>query len=109
LVGFIDPAKAPKDASDRRKAVLDDLVALFGKAARVPTDYIEMDWGKETWTTGCVSPLPPGLLTEFGAALRVPIGRIHWAGTETSEVWCGYMNGAVHSGQRVASEMRKAL
>jgi monoamine oxidase len=49
------------------------------------------------------------LLTEFGAALRVPIGRIHWAGTETSEVWCGYMNGAVHSGQRVASEMRKAL
>jgi monoamine oxidase len=109
LVAFIEKGKAPKDGAARRKAVLEDLVALFGKDAQTPTDYIETDWSGEVWTAGCVSPLPPGVLTKFGAALREPVGRIHWAGTETSEVWCGYMDGAVRSGLRVAAEVRKAL
>ena len=109
LVGFIDPKKAPKDGPARKKAVLDDLVSLFGKLANEPTGYFETDWAGETWTAGCVSPLPRGVLSEFGAALRAPVGRLHWAGTETSEVWCGYMDGAVRSGQRVAAEVRKAL
>lgn len=30
---------------------------------------------------------------------------IHWAGTETATLWCGYMSGAVQSGQRVALEV----
>jgi monoamine oxidase len=47
---------------------------------------------------------PPGLLTTFGAALRAPVGRIHWAGTETSTFWNGYMDGAVRSGERAARE-----
>jgi monoamine oxidase len=37
--------------------------------------------------------------------LREPVGRVHWAGTETSDVWCGYMDGAVRSGERVAAEI----
>lgn len=109
LVAFIEKGKAPKDAKARRKAILEELVTLFGKEAQNPVDYIETDWSEEKWTAGCVSPLPPGVLTEFGAALREPVGRVHWAGTETSEVWCGYMDGAVRSGLRVAAEVRKAL
>ncbi|HVJ82130.1 MAG TPA: FAD-dependent oxidoreductase, partial [Planctomycetia bacterium] len=109
LVAFIDPKKAPKDATARRKAVLKDLAFLFGKSAESPTDYIETDWSGEAWTAGCVSPLPPGLLSQFGPALRAPTGRIHWAGTETSDIWCGYMDGAVRSGKRAASEALKAL
>jgi monoamine oxidase len=109
LVAFIETGKAPKEGAARRRAVLEDLVALFGKAARTPTDYIETDWSAEAWTAGCVSPLSPGVLTEFGGALREPVGRVHWAGTETSEVWCGYMDGAVRSGLRAAAEVWKAL
>lgn len=109
LVVFVDPKKAPKAAADRRKAVLADLTALFGKAAGEPADYLETDWAQEKWTAGCVSPVPPGVLTRFGAGLREPVGRLHWAGTETAEVWCGYMDGAVRSGQRVAAEVRAAL
>ena len=45
----------------------------------------------------------------LGAAVRAPIGRIHWAGTETSEVFIRYMDGAVRSGERAASEVRAAL
>jgi len=38
-------------------------------------------------------------------ALREPVGRIHWAGTETAVEWTGYMEGAVQSGERAAAEI----
>ena len=49
--------------------------------------------------------LGPGTLIDFGIALRPPVGRIHWAGTETSTYWNGYMDGAVRSGERAAAEV----
>ena len=36
-------------------------------------------------------------------------GRIHWAGTETSTYWNGYMDGAVRSGERAAREVLDEL
>jgi monoamine oxidase len=36
------------------------------------------------------------------------VGRIHWAGTETAEVWNGFMDGAVRSGLRAAREILTA-
>ena len=50
----------------------------------------------------------PGVWTQFGPALREPIGRIHWAGTETAAVWSGYMDGALTSGERAAAEVLAA-
>ena len=50
----------------------------------------------------------PGVLLEYGTALREPVGRVHWAGTETSTYWFGYMDGAVRSGERVADEVVRA-
>ena len=41
----------------------------------------------------------------IGKALREPVGNIHWAGTETSDVWNGYIDGAIRSGERVAKEI----
>lgn len=37
------------------------------------------------------------------------ISRIHWGGTETATQWCGYMSGAVQSGQRAALEVLAEL
>jgi monoamine oxidase len=34
---------------------------------------------------------------------------VHWAGTETSDYWAGYMDGAVRSGERAAKEVLAAL
>ena len=45
----------------------------------------------------------------YGARLRQPVGRIHWAGTETSDYWNGYMDGAVRSGERAAAEVLAEL
>jgi monoamine oxidase len=41
--------------------------------------------------------------------LRDPIGRIHWAGTETATVWTGYMEGALQSGERASAEVLRAM
>ncbi len=44
-----------------------------------------------------------------GGGLREPVGRLHWAGTETATVWNSYMDGAVRSGERAAAEVLAAL
>jgi len=36
------------------------------------------------------------------------VNGIHFAGTETAEYWTGYMDGAIRSGERVASEILNA-
>ena len=38
-----------------------------------------------------------------------PFGRVHWAGTETSTYWTGYMDGAVRAGKRAALEVLEQL
>ena len=50
----------------------------------------------------------PGTWTQFGPALREPVGRIHWAGAETATVWSGSMDGAISSGDRAAAEVLAA-
>ena len=52
---------------------------------------------------------PAGTLVSCGAALREPVGRIHWAGTETATAFIGYMDGAVRSGERAAAEVLALL
>ena len=105
LLGFVQQQTALVDAVTRRQSILNALARLFGNAALTPQAYIEMDWSRERWTSGCVSILRPNVLTQHGAALRQPFQRVHWAGTETSDIWNGYMEGAVRSGKRVALEI----
>jgi monoamine oxidase len=110
LLGFAEGRHAHElralSPAERRAAVAEDLAAYFGPRARDSVDYVEKDWAEEEWSAGCYGGrLTPGVWTQLGPALREPIGRIHWAGTETSPVWSGYMDGAVRSGERVAAEV----
>ncbi|GAA4379206.1 flavin monoamine oxidase family protein [Nocardioides caricicola] len=94
----------PKAA--RRQAVLEGFAAMFGEQALHPVAYVEHDWTAERWTTGGpVANYAPGTMVQFGSAIRRPFGRVHWAGTETSTYWTGYMDGAVRAGQRAAIEV----
>jgi monoamine oxidase len=68
------------------------------------------DWGAEEWTGGCYAAhFPVGGWTSYGGAVREPCGRIHWAGTETASEWHGYMEGALRSGDRAASEILRSI
>ena len=82
------------------------MVRYFGTDAGSPIDYVEMLWPLERWTGGCYGAFfPTGVWTSYGPALKEPIGRIHWAGTETASVWNGYIDGAISSGKRAAAEV----
>jgi monoamine oxidase len=97
------------ETGSRRELVLDELGRRFGSKARTPIDFIEQNWTTERYSGGgMISHAPPGVLTEFGPALRAPCGRIHWAGTESSAVMCGWVDGAVRSGERAATEVLAA-
>lgn len=94
----------------RRAALVDCLVRYFGPEAAQVTGYVERDWSAEEWTRGCYGAhCPPGVWTRFGKSLRLPVGPLHWAGTETATQWCGYLDGAVESGERAAREVLDAL
>jgi len=114
LLGFVggDEARAFERLSPaaRRESALGSLARAFGPRALDPIMYLEADWSAEPYTRGCpVGVAPPGLLTTYGRALREPVGRLHWAGAETSTYWNGYMDGAVRSGQRAAREALERL
>jgi monoamine oxidase len=99
-----------RSADERRRAVVESLVRLFGAKAASPEHYVDKDWPSDPWSRGCYTGLfPPGVLTAYGEALRVPVGRIHWAGTETALQWNGYMDGAIESGERAAGEVLARL
>ncbi len=114
VFGFIggDDARSfrRRTPADRRNAVLSNFTDFFGAEGRSARDYFESDWPGERWSRGApVGIYGPGTLTTFGAAIRRPVRRIHWAGTETSGYWNGYMDGAVRSGERAAREVIEAL
>jgi monoamine oxidase len=97
------------DAAERKAVVIGELVDRFGTRAAAPLSYHEQDWTIDRYSGGgMISHAPPGVLTEFGHALREPCGRIHWAGTESSPVMCGWIDGAVRSGERAAAEVMAA-
>ena len=95
---------------DLRRDVLKNFTDYFGPQAANPTSFHVSDWQEEIWTRGCpVCFTAPGVLLDYGRAIREPVDRIHWAGTETSTFWNGYMDGAVRSGERAAKEVLAAL
>ncbi|HEX5610870.1 MAG TPA: flavin monoamine oxidase family protein [Solirubrobacterales bacterium] len=109
LLGFLEGRLArewgARPAEERREAILAGHARLFGPRAAQPERFIERVWAEEEWTRGCYGCLMvPGGWTEYGSALRDPIGRLHWAGAETATVWNGYMDGAVSSGDRACAE-----
>jgi monoamine oxidase len=100
----------PMPLAQRRKAVLEGFAALFGEQALHPIEYTEQDWTKERWSAGGPTAIhAPGALSKYGSAIRQPFGRVHWAGTETSTYWSGYMDGAVRSGERAGHEVVEKL
>lgn len=114
LLGFFEASHAREAAlmseADRRTLALECLVKYFGPTAGQPREYVELDWSAEPYTRGCYGGhLGAGVWTQYGRALREPIGGIHWAGAETAEISNGYMDGALRAGQRAAAEVLAAF
>ena len=97
------------DEAERKAVVIGELVDRFGSKARTPLEFHEQNWTTERYSGGgMIGHAPPGVLTQFGYTLRPPCGRIHWAGTESSATMCGWVDGAIRSGERAAAEVMTA-
>ncbi len=110
LVGFIVGGDARRWglAGDevRRAAVLAQLGRWFGEKATKPRAYVDKDWAQDPWSRGCpIGITGPGTLTTVGSALRTGWGRIHIAGTESADQWCGFLEGALQAAERSAAEV----
>ena len=114
LVGFSVGQQARNlaklDPGAQQAAVVGALVEAFGPDAAHVVDFHAQDWQEERWTRGCpVGNFGPGSFAEFAPALTAPLGRVHWAGTETATEFRGFMEGAAQSAERAAAEVLSGL
>jgi monoamine oxidase len=114
LMGFIEGsdgrAALKLSLEERRAGVVDSFARYFGEQARGFEQYVERSWSAEPFSRGCYAGFfSPGVWSDYGDQLRAPVGRVHWAGTETATVWNGYIDGAIRSGSRAAQEVLAAL
>ena len=114
IFGFVggDNARIYEGLSkaERRSRVLAEFTEFWGAEAANAEEFFDTRWPAERWIRGGpVGCHGPGNLVANGRALRAAVGRIHWAGTETSTYWNGYMDGAVRSGERAAKEVLDRL
>jgi monoamine oxidase len=107
--GADSPGYAELPDAGRREVALGGFARLFGPKALEAERFLERDWLAEEWTRGGpVSNLGPGVLAKHGRALRAPAGPLHFAATEYACAWCGYMDGAVRSGESAAAAILAA-
>ncbi|KWF82511.1 amine oxidase [Burkholderia cepacia] len=107
---FLRGAVVPSDLQAAKHMQTELYARAWGDEALSPVSYHDRDWGRaDPWTITCVSAIPPGFWSAHGEALRPPCGNLIWSGTETAEIWAGYMDGAVRSGHQGALQALNAL
>ncbi len=110
LVGIITGAAAlaceTMEKEERKRRVLDQIKIMYGVALE-PVVYLERVWGQEEFSGGCFAGVcpPDGSLFRLGHCLRPALDKFHWASTETATEFYGYMEGALRSGKRAATEV----
>lgn len=90
-----------QDRLDLMACVVSD---VFGQGPE-PIDGASVDWSAEDYSKGAyASRRALGDWTRIPALFRQH-GLVHFAGTETSDVWRSYLEGAVVAGKRAAREV----
>ncbi|KAG8185755.1 hypothetical protein JTE90_000738 [Oedothorax gibbosus] len=111
IIGFILADKCRRLSAltpgERKGLLAKSLAEATGLKEFVqPVHYEEKNWMEEQYSGGCYTAMyPPGFFTRYGKALREPIDRLYFAGTETAVKWSGYMEGAIEAGERAAREI----
>ena len=114
LMGFVEGEQGrvwgARSQEDRKAELVALAERTFGPAAATPVAYTDKVWADEEWSRGgYAGTFGPGTWTSYGEAVRAPVGRLHWAGTETALRWNGYIDGAIESGERAAREVLARL
>jgi len=125
LVGFLIPPSADswnkKLKEERRIAAGAEVHRMLDKRPKsgifdendmgpyADCEYHENRWEDDPWGKGVTVVVKSGTLHLYGSAFTNPQRRVHFAGSDTSSVWHGYMEGALASGERAAAEVAERL
>jgi monoamine oxidase len=100
-------AMAGMSEGDRLAFVVSELdKVLPGTAEHFEGAHFK-SWDDDEWARGAASWYRPGQMTALWPHVATPEGRVHFAGDHTS-AWMHWMQGALQSGLRAASEVHDA-
>lgn len=103
----VELAQLPADV--RQARILQAMSKWFGPAARQPRTVASVSWENEIYSGGGYSAVPIPGTWRLAQRIAEPIGRVHFAGTETAARFAGYIDGAISSGGRAAQEVLAQL
>ncbi len=111
LKGFLNPSLSSNIYDERKEKVIGVLVRLFGKEASSYLDYHEHVWSTDRFTsTDEPIQLVPHQNNGHQLLRKEAFdGKLIFSGTESSEAYAGYMEGAVYSGLHSAQKIIQAL
>lgn len=95
---------------ERQSAILKQLAEIFNvgpdHVVYRPLEVHEQIWKDEQYSHGALTPIPAlGHYTRHAGAYGKPSQNLHFVGTEYSQEWKGYMEGALCSGEHGAAEV----
>ncbi|ASN07403.1 amine oxidase [Virgibacillus necropolis] len=93
------------DEEGRICEALDGLYKIYGD--QVYTEFLQgatFSWSQNQFSAGCFTLFTPNQASDFGDAIFLPEGRVHFAGEHTSS-FHGWVEGAIESGIRSAYEV----
>jgi monoamine oxidase len=93
--------------SERVRTVLEHWETIFPGASAHAGAPASHSWQDDPWSVRAWASPTPAQLAAYGARIREPEGRIHFAGEHTSDDR-GWMQGALASGVRAAREIHEA-
>jgi monoamine oxidase len=112
LQSYLGGARARQVAalkeSDRISFVLEQAEKVFPGIREHFEVGVSKCWDEDEWARGASSWYRPGQMSQLWPHIARPEGRVHFAGDHTS-AWIRWMQGALHSGNRVAREVNDAL
>jgi monoamine oxidase len=96
-------------ADERARRFLDQIEPVFPGVPSTYNGRAVLDyWTGRPFTRGSYAYYRVGQMTAFAGVEGKPSGNCHFAGEHTSYTYQGYMEGAVNSGERAASEVLAA-
>ena len=95
---------------DRKSTILKQLASIFNVGAEHvvyrPLEVHEQIWKNEQYSHGALTPIPAlGHFTRHAEVYGKPFLNMHFVGTEYSQEWKGYMEGALCSAEHGAAEV----
>jgi monoamine oxidase len=86
--------------------VADELDDVYPRTRALYETGETYSWHTDGWSQGTAVAYAPGQVNRFQAAIRRPLGRLHFAGEHT-DAFAGTMEGAIRSGRRAAEAIAR--